>query len=271
MKNITRHGVLLLTLLATLVTVGSAIIANPQKGQKGQAGFSDLKLEIDTAKRRFIRLEPVPIILSISNGTAQPIQASTTLLLGADFVELFVKSEGGEMRKIKNLTSESMLISPGIITIKPKESYREDQLLTLALDKIFPQAGVYYIEAVLHDARTKETIRSNQVTLTVAEPEGLDLEAFNYLTGNANPSSFFGGIANSTPEKAETFALLFGESVYGDYVAYMLGRYYWVNEKYGKAHKHFDKLSKKDDFIFANMVKGYLSKIKEKQQVDVNN
>lgn len=253
---------LLLVLTVSLAAAG--ISQNPQgrAEEKEAPGFSSLTLHLATTKHRYIRLEPVPVVLRLSNPTRRKVEATTTLNIEANEVELIITDPAGQEKRIRGLSSQSSFYSPGVLTIKPGESYSEKQVLALALNDIFRESGKYHLQVGLYDRASREQILSNTVSVSIVEPEGLDGSAFNYLTNNVDPSTFFESVSRSSPAKAEEFVELYGESVYADYVTYLLGRYYWNHEKYDKAEKHFEKLSKKPDFVFAERVKGYMEKLK---------
>ncbi len=257
MKKNSFAFIVLLNMLVSIFIVPSFAQTLP-----APANFLDLTLEITSTKQEFVQLEPIPLILKLSNKTQYPIVARTALDLSAGFIELYTIRENGEPVKIQNLTPIRglVVVRPG--TIKPGESFQTKELLTLDLDKIFRQAGSYQIDAVLRNGEGKQEIKSNRLTARIVEPVGLDLQPFNYIKKYANPSYFFSGLGLHDSKQAQDvlkgFVVNFRDSSYGDYGALRLGSFYFVRKEFANAIGQLNGIAYKIGFVHADRCLYYL-------------
>lgn len=266
-----RHMTLVLSCLFAITLTSSASVTYYQQNTEQALPFSYLTLTTATPKEEYLLLEPIPITLTVSNETQRPILGHTALEFTNKFVELLVTKESGETRKAHDQSVFSIL-SPREPTrlIAPGERHQVDQTLLLHLGEDFPRAGTYKIQAVLKDVLGNEQIQSNFITIRIVEPRGRDRAALQYIAASRNASNFFTGVGFSNSEESrrvwEDFVASFGESQYGDHAAFKLGEFYFARRDYVKALRHFDKLSKKDRFVFVERVREYLKKIRDKDK-----
>lgn len=268
MKNRLSSTLFTAIILLSAVVVDFSRTVQVQGNFQDGSDFSKLSLEIDSTKKEFIQLEPIPIILTLTNKTSRPIKGHSAIDVSQNYVKLFVKRPGVEIKKIRELSLNRKLVVAADKVIEPGEHYQSNQILTLNLDEEFPQPGLYQLHAVLMDADGKREAKSNILTIRIAEPRGLDYQAFEYIKEKGTPADFFYGVdipgSKNTQSVIEEFESSFGESAYGDYASFLLGEFYFLKEDYAKAHEKFDKVAKKADFIFASKIKEYLAKSKEK-------
>src|SRR5205085_9937374 len=119
-----------------------------------KSNFSDLTFEIATAKEEFNQLEPIPLTLTLSNKTDQPVIAQTALNFDYHFVNLFVNLPGGERQMIERLSMIQKFTAGGSGKIKPGQTAQLRQLIDIGLDKIFPYPGEYQLQAELTDGES---------------------------------------------------------------------------------------------------------------------
>lgn len=267
MRNNFRRLLLSPVPFALLASFSVLNLARQQGGFAQVSNFSNLTFEIATTnKKDFVRLEPIPIILTLSNKTAQTILGHRALVFSDNMVRLSVMKEGGKKQEIRQLSPfpKEIFIKP--VEIKPGESYQAKELLTLNLDSIFPEPGEYHIYATLLDPNSKQVVKSNIVTIHVLEPEGVDRQAFDFIQASSKSSDFLSGRYLSGHEEAqstlERFVLNYGGSAYGDYATFLLGELYFEQGEDDKAGEQFLRLSKKPDFVFADKVSDYRVKLK---------
>jgi hypothetical protein len=252
--------------LLLAVSASLSVIGKHQDTPREAFKFADLTLTIATSKTDFVPLEPIPIILTLSNNTAQPILGHGALEFSRDYVDLFVGRSADDMQLFRNLSTVQV---DGIIKprrINPGESQQSLQMLTIKLDKMFPQPGTYRIQAVLHNIGRKEEVRSSLLSVRILSPKGRDLQAYEYLKSKAHASLFFSGLDNSGKgtEALEEFVAKFGDSAYGDHAAYLLGITYFYKKEYQKAKEQFSKLSAKSNFVFAKEASTFLDQTNSK-------
>ena len=268
MKN-SRFRILVSVVLSLLAGLWVTDSARLQGQSKTAFDFSDLSFEIAVLnKSGFVRLEPIPMSLMLSNKTNQPILGHGALKFSDNLVKLYVAEEGGEYAEVPELAAFPKEISVKPWEIKPGNSVRVNQLISLNLDKVFRKAGNYQVFAQLTDPNSKQQIKSNTVSISVLEPDGMDRQAFEFLRKNfksADPLS--GRDVSGNPqaqELLERFARIFEKTAYGDYAAFVLGELYFAQDDHKKASEQFNKLAAKDAFVFADKAKKYLAEANEK-------
>ena len=262
---------LLITIMLSLLFLSS----NPEsfaqeQGNRRESSFSDLTLGITAPKEVFNQLEPIPLIVSLSNKTDRPVLGHLTLKFAANYVHLFVRQVGGDKRRIENLSMIQPLIGAYPQKILPGSVLQEKQLVDLELDKIFPYPGEYQLQARLLDIDGKKTIESNLLRIQILEPTGLDRQAFDFIKNNGNPSYFLNGYDRVVDNKPltilEEFVSRFSGTAYGDYAIFQLAGVYFAKEDYEKAIKHLEKLANKSDFAFAERAREFLDQSQEKSR-----
>jgi hypothetical protein len=183
-----------------------------------------------------------------------------------NFVKLFIIEEGGEAREIQDVSPITAHTVASPREIGPSESVEAKQALAFHLDKIFPRPGNYRIRALLYDAKWSNKIQSNVLTIHIVEPEGLNLEALNYIRSIGASSYFLSGVGFSSEEKEraalEEFTASFGDTVYADYAIFLLGERYFYNNENARAKLYFDRLREKANFVFADKVLDYRNKLR---------
>ncbi len=124
---------------------------------------------------------------------------------------------------------------------------------------------VVYVQ--VHDAKWSNEIKSNVLTVRILQPEGLNLEALKYIKTLSASSYFFSGVGFSSEAEQRTalevFTAKFGETLYGDYAAFLLGERYFYDKDYTRADAQFSLLANKADFVFADRAKKYIEKTKK--------
>jgi TolA-binding protein len=265
-----KESLLIIVTAVLLLLAGKTSWGAAQQQENNTQGliFSDLTLEIAAPKEEFNQLEPIPLVISLSNKKDRPILGHTTLNFTGNYIQLFVNQLGSEKRRIEDLTMVRAFVGAHPQKILPGNVLQEKQLIDLDLDKIFPYPGEYQLQAELLDVDGKKTVKSNHLRIRILEPTGLNRQAFEFIKNNSNPSYFLNGYERVVDNKPlsilEEFVSRFSETAYGDYAVFQLGEVYFSKEDYKQAIKHLEKVAKKSDFVFAEKVKDYLSKAKDK-------
>lgn len=260
-------------LTSVLMSVGWAFpkSGRQQDGEEKLLKFSELSLEMQTPKKEYALLEPIPITLTLSNRKAFPVAGHAVLDFSANVIQLYVSQGGGDPKRIDQLSPAriSLMHESKGARIKPGAVRQSTQLLTMDLNQYFPQPGVYQLQAILPDLDGEEEISSNKVTVKIVEPDSQSLAAYQYLVFTGKSSHFFTALMFTDAEGEDIVKALtdnYGDSVYGGYADYLLGEYYFSRKKYDKAFDRLDKVVKREKFIFADKAKEYLAEIKEKRR-----
>jgi hypothetical protein len=236
--------------------------------------FADLKLSLETLKGGYLPLEPIPIIITIGNPTDHVVNGHTAIDFSAGYIKLYVSRGDEEPRKIAALTST---ISQGLAVsreIEPGEEVTRPQLLTVYLGEVFPERGVYHVEALFYDAPYKQSIRSNKIQIQIRQPKGDEAGALEFIQRNKHKQWFFSGNGfgdESFLQELEQFAAEFKDTAYADYAADLLGEHYYFVGDNQKALTHLQKLEKKADFVYKDEVADRLRQIRMKLTQPQNN
>jgi hypothetical protein len=232
-------------------------------------GFTKLTLTMTTSKAKYVELEPIPIVLTLKNETSEPLMGHTVLEFTSGYVQLYVAREHGP-QQIK-LSLGKKLTKPQPRELKPGEIAEVMDTLNLKLDEVFPKPGTYQLQARLLSSDGKETISSKSVELEIAQPEGMDAQALEYIRADEPGYFFTGSGVMWKPEKLqrlENFVAMFGETAYGNDAALLLGQVHTAKREYDKARKLFEKLSKKSDVAIAKKASEYLKRIDREEKKD---
>lgn len=245
----------------------SAITTTAQQ-RPDWSGFKDLTFEVTTPKKRYVQLQPVPLVLTLSNQTDRVLKGHSALAFYTNYVKVWTRAEGAEWRKIDQLSLMRALIYVNPRDMSPGDKFTNTQVLNLQLEKIFPQPGKYELKALVMSSDA-QTVESQPTTIRIEAPEGADLEAYNFLHANTNPEYFytgFGLVRNKTAEQTlETFVAKFDETAYGNDARFLLGQLRFATRDYEAARLLFERLAKTPDFAFAAKAKEYLVKIQIRQ------
>lgn len=258
----------LTALLCAFFIEGIDSIGASQRRLSQSSNFSDLTLKIAAPKKEVLQLEPLPLVLELSNETDHSIMGHTALDFSFNHINLLVRQSGGSIREVKELSPSSGRVIVSERKIESGERHESKQVVTINLAKIFPQPGSYEVQAVLFDVEWQEQVKSNIITINIVRPQGIDREAFEFIEGQSTAPYFFCALEITTDANAlralEEFEANFGESGYGDYASFQLGRFYFFQDQFAKARVRLEKIAKRGDFVFSGAAADYLEKMKVK-------
>ena len=263
--------------MITLALVLSASSAAQTARRSDWSGFKSLTLEVSFPKESYLQLQPIPVILTLSNKTTNTLHGHSGFHFGAGYARGWVRFADAEWREINDLSPLLILLAVDPREMKPNDQFTETQLLALKLEKIFPQPGTYQIKFRLVSGDGSQSVWSEPATIRINKPEGADLEAYNFLHKNTNPDFFFTGLRLSRDGRddqlLDTFVAMFGETAYGDDATFLLAqRHFAKGERHmpggdlETARVLFEKLANKTDFALAKKAKEYLRQVEKKQK-----
>jgi hypothetical protein len=224
-------------------------------------------LSLATLKGGFLPLEPIPILVTIANPTEHPVRGHTGIDFSADHIKLYVSKGQEESRRI---TSLSLTLSNTLVRsrdIEPGEEVTRPQLLKMNLGEVFPEPGVYHVEAVLFDVPYEHSIRSNKLQIKILQPKGEDAKALDFIMTKENKYSFFSGdrfADRNFVQVLEQFAFEFKDTPYADYADYLLSEHYSLVGDSQSALTHLAKLEKKADFVYRDEVAVSIGQLKRR-------
>ncbi|HBR56860.1 MAG TPA: hypothetical protein DEA22_05235 [Blastocatellia bacterium] len=199
---------ILFCIFLVVVSVGQFIIVH-KWAIAGNEPLQDyaIKLEINLEKPIYALGESVTLNIRIANTGDSPITLPNTPNVYAGYLNIWIARRGDEFRRY-NSQSWGIREMPGII-LKPDQPHQtkatllwngRPQILNphsdiIPTDFAFPDAGVYFIKAVVtipdrKSADDRTRIESQPIQITVSEPFGEDLEVWNQIKDSGEIASF---------------------------------------------------------------------------------
>ena len=253
-----------------LVGVGSHLSSTAQQeNNQESSAFTDLTLEIALTKAEFVPLEPIPILVTLSNATTKTVAWRHALT--PNHTELFVVSSGGSPKKIDfhKPIRELIEVSPYPKVLRPGDAEHLKPLITMGLNDILSQPGDYRIQAVTHGANWNEEVRSKPVLVRIVNPQGINEQVFNYIKRASSSDLFAGWDLSQNHDILSTLESVsndFAESAYSEYASFRLGEFYFYKNEDARAKIYLDRLTGKGDFVFADKVVDYRNKLAARQR-----
>jgi hypothetical protein len=255
------------------------IVSNSGQTQQAQLSnsnvqpFTDLSFEINIPTQDHLRLQPIPLILKLSNRTNRSVLGYSSIGFGGYPLYLYVQKIGSENKVlIQPLTTISG--SSGVINseVPAGVSYEAKELITIGLNKYFPERGTYELQAVLFNADRTQSIESNVSTIEIQEPSGINRNVYNLIKDSSFQDYLFSGVEfKKVKNTLELITTRFPNSSYAKNSCYLLGEIYFYDKQYPKALNNLLRLENDSDFIFADKVKSYLAEIRrlpQEQQIN---
>lgn len=232
------------------------------------SGFKDLTLEIAAPKEKYVQLQSVPLVLTLSNKTDRILYGHPVLAFSAHYLRISVRREGEEWRDAQT-TGLHALVYVNPRAMSPGDKFTKNEILGFRIEEIFPGPGRYELKARMGCSDGSQLIESPPIPIRITEPEGDDLEAYNFLRKHTQPEYFFSGYTlfrdKTAVQTLEDFVTRFEDTAYGADAMYLLGQFRFVKNDLLAARLQFEKLARRRDFIFADGVRDYLAKIDRKE------
>jgi len=233
--------------------------------------FQKLTLTIATPKKKYVELQPIPIVVTLRNDTNTTLVGHSALAFNSGHLKLSVDAGDGP-QEIGQLSLAQGKVLASVNEFKPGEEVTITDRLNFNLNKIFPRPGTYKVQASLTSSDWKENVLSKPVEIEIVQPVGLDAQALEFIRNYDVPAFFFTGAhVMNDHEKfraLENFVTLYGQSAYGDEASFLLGEVQFAKREYERARPHFEKLSKKSDYAFAKEASEYLKRIEREEKKD---
>lgn len=255
-----KRKIELIVAIIVFIVSNYNIYAQNSSAQVGK--FADLTLKISSTKSSFNKLEPIPIVFELSNRTTQNIFGHGTFYFSSNYVEVFVQNEAGEAQKIKPLSSYRGRFIGEESSINSGARIEHTELLILELEKYFPTAGNYKLQAVFRSKKSIESIKTNWLSITINRPQGADLAAYEFFKQGIDTSRVYESIENDEQLNfLETFVINYPNSPYTDYLKFIVAEKYLYKSEHKKAKEMLEKLINNKDFIFAQKAKIRLGEV----------
>jgi hypothetical protein len=256
--------------LTILVFLGVSLNLSGQ----GRAGgvddvyFSMLSFNIESTKKTILREEPIPVILTLVNGTGKELKGEVDLSFSSDRVRIFVEKPDKSVTEVQLLS----LIRGGMLgeirqPLSQNARYERKEIIQYELEKTFFDPGQYRIWAEFCSKFCPDTpvmsVLSNSIFVAIAVPEGIDREAYEQIKtipGISEQSDK--NKLGSYTRALENFVSKYSKTPYGDYFLYQLALQYRAELKFEKARECFERVGR--DFIFRDEIDKAIKEIDNK-------
>lgn len=241
----------------------------PGRPAQDTGEFQKFTLTLATPKKKYVELQPIPIVITLRNETETTLEGHDALAFDSGYLKLSVDTGDGphEIRQL-SLARSNVIAAPR--EFKPGEEVMLTDRLNFKLNEVFPQPGTYKVQAQLMSSDRKETVSSKPLEIEIVEPVGLDAQALEFIRNYGNPPFFFTGaqvLKNYEKFRVlENFVAVYGQSAYADDASFLLGQVQFAKREYQRARPHFEKLSKKSDYAFAGEASEYLKRIEREEK-----
>lgn len=245
---------IVLGMFVVLVSVSTGFAQNSEL-----VNFQELSLEISIGKKEFLKLEPIPIAIRVVNNKEYEVTGHFDTDFSHSKTSLFVGKEGENVKRVnQNLSLRISSVKGQNRLIKPKEEQTSLQIVSVKLEKIFPEVGKYCVQVRMIDFTGTQEIISNTVVVEVKEPQEENLQAYNYVKNNAKTDYFFS--AFNSIDSLKYVVDNFQNSVYKNYALLNLASAKLAGNGEEEAIGYLESLAKDEKLMFSEVV---LSKLVE--------
>ncbi|MDQ3801899.1 MAG: tetratricopeptide repeat protein [Acidobacteriota bacterium] len=275
MKKLKKAKIITLAILfAALVGAGlGGWFGNLRPKQVEAQNQTVLILEAAVSQPVYLRLEPIVLTYKLSNPNNVSVTWSENLFFGRN-TSFIIRKNNGDPIRYKGTDYLLCLPIPPAETVLPgKTKTIRGVMDALTAERLFSEPGHYSVRVefnfayFLDNQRQQQqqqqqqqqhlTVVSNSFDFEVAEPQGVNREAYNYIKNTLQPAR-----NNDNGEEMikayKYFVDTFRDSVYWKYQSYELGYLYVQMNDYEKAEEVFYEVSD-IDFYYSVDVENYLS------------
>lgn len=237
------------------------------KTVNAKSEIPSLTLAVSTLKNDYLQIEPIPLSITLSNRTNQPIPWKGILIIGPN-VNLLTRNAGGEEFKFVGSKYATGLFGSASRTMQSGEQVQQNVLLDRALSELlFPHPGHYDLQVEFvygTGAEGKQQIKivSNSISIDISEPQGLERQAYEYIKGPLTLAEKQTDVQVIAQRKQE-FVDRYRNSVYAKYISFRLAFTYKVLGEDEKALRELCKISN-ENFYYSKDVQRDVYQIEEK-------
>ncbi len=245
-----RYYVAIGIFIAFLLGISGTIIGLTQI----ETETSNLAFKGKPDKESIVLGEPITIQFEISNNGETPIKVHVggvetgflkVLIAGqdGDFKRYFGYGWGLLMGKMSNLSPDSShkykevaILWNGKIDVSGLNDHAAKEKLKgkISTEYAFPEPGVYFVKGLSYVGENAVPIESKPIKILVREPEGIDLEVWKQIKGNAEIALLMQSGGFNTGKEEEKQELIeqveqiierYPDSIYSSYLKPNLEKY----------------------------------------------
>lgn len=236
------------TLIISIAVLLLAFVVYSQTSREtGQLTFT-----LTPIKNRVLLLEPIPLKFGIENRTGGTLSLAKPPSLQR--LKLSLQKPDGKEVTVDRLTYSIANDYSNGWDVPAGAKHDKTEVLEFELLKWFDQAGQYRVKALLQNGDS--LIQTDWATLTVEEPTGADVAAFEYLKGIQEPSV----ILSAPMGKREEFLERFPDSSYSDYLRYSLAGALASRDK-ARSLELYKRIQANPSFVFSEQVNGQIKRL----------
>lgn len=258
-KNKTFTLTWIFTLAICIVLVAGIQLKQAHK-VAAQSDTAKLAFDLATLQNNYALLEPIPFQFKLANRTNTSIKWRGLLMFGSN-LDLLIRYENGEEFRWEGQNRSLGSPITGFLTIQPGQEIQRKDMLggSQILEKVFSRPGKYEVRAEFrYDKNSqnsqRETIISNSVTINIVEPNGVDLQAYNYIKQIIEPARYRERSSNELLQLQQNFLDNYENSVYAKYIAVEIASGYKALGENAKAKRELCKIHNVN-FYFSEQVR----------------
>ncbi|KXK04816.1 MAG: hypothetical protein UZ17_ACD001000819 [Acidobacteria bacterium OLB17] len=247
------------TICVALLGIVPAIAQSSVLGETSANSLGGLTFSVKSNKATYLPYEPLFVTFELTNNTQAQTSYSGARPLFLIHSSVQVTAPDGAVSCVRflSLSSGGGPNLPGQ-KFEIKQGERFAETLVPAIDsRYLEKPGKYTLRF------SYSGLDSNSIEITVAEPMGLDEEAFRFLA-NHGKDIWFGRMLQEKdgPAALKTFVQRFESSSYGDFAVLSLGKYFLnVEMNLSNAQTEFAKLRSSQNTFIADTAKKHLAAI----------
>ena len=234
--------------------------SNSNNSIQAQTEASKLTLELSTSKSNYFQLEPVEFNFKLSNSSVEPVKWQGLLILGSD-LDFLIKSPGSEENRIEGRKMSIGTVASAPSVIQPGGEFISNAILGSVeeQEKVFPEPGTYQVRVEFNYKEiTAEEVKqikiaSNPVTIHISAPQGVNLEAYNYIKNTLEKARSERVSADEMLRLRRNFVNNYRGSVYAKYEILKLALAYRAGGEDLKALRELCKISN-ENFNYSKQV-----------------
>jgi len=255
-------------LLTVLFLISLVIVAAQDMRNKPQNETSDdfekLTFNVSLPKERYYPLESVFVTFSLMNDTATRLSTYNPIFEIEAKLKLLT-AEGTRVFDLPSAASGIPMRFP--MFLEQGNSLKKTVGLDIVRTEIVPSPWEYEVQFVLSNSTKTSSLESNTVRILVAEPQGINRDAYIALRKH---SKYLGSFSWAFVEKdgerlLEKFVREHWASEYGELAIYNLGLIYKSKGAFDKAESQFERIKSSQNEHIADLAKKSLVELKKKR------
>lgn len=224
-------------------------------------GFENMTFRVNLNKKNYYPLETAYVEFELLNST----NSSLSVTRPSFILESKLKVVHTDKISIYRIPTQYSGIPKRFPTLlKSGNSFSEVLAVDLINKDLFPKIGPYVIQFILYSPDKTKFLKSNEVSINIVQPIGLNNNAYKFLE---KYSKYIGTFSWAFTEKEgdkilETFVQNYSNSIYGESAIYNLGMIFNSQGRLNEAENLFSRIKNSSNQVIAKSAKHFIKEIK---------